>query len=202
MRLSRRGKRHCAGSQCLDPYYDKMALPQHEGKPIQVQAIKGNNILVFLDCEIMWEWEWFSWFKMWNQMIVQVHTSFELRDVINIDDEKFTITFSKHFLFHLNHMKFIVVYRWRHILFWVFFLAVINIDDENTTMNFMYEDLTCLFRLSLFMQYFNFLGLYLYLLYPRYVFWSEVEGAPTEELWQHHDVKIKIIYIFFLCNLQ
>ena len=26
----------------------------------------------------------------------EVHTSFELRDVIDIDDEKFTITFSKH----------------------------------------------------------------------------------------------------------
>ena len=134
--LSRRGKRHCAGSQCLDPYYDKMALPQHEGKPIQVQAIKGNIILVFLDCEIMWEWEWFSWFKMWNQMIVQVHTSFELRDVINIDDEKFTITFSEYFLFHLNHMKFIVVYRWRHVFFWVFFSAVININDEKLTITF------------------------------------------------------------------
>ena len=135
--MSRRGKRHCAGSQCLDPYYDKMALPQHEGKPIQVQAIKGSNIiLVFLDCEIMWEWEWFSWFKMWNQMIVQVHTSFELRDVINIDDEKFTITFSEYFLFHLNHMKFIVVYRWRHVFFWVFFSAVININDEKLTITF------------------------------------------------------------------
>ena len=28
----------------------------------------------------------------------EVHTSFELRDVIDIDDEKFTITFSKHLL--------------------------------------------------------------------------------------------------------
>ena len=34
--MTRRGKRHCAGSQCLDPYYDKMALPQNGGRPIQV----------------------------------------------------------------------------------------------------------------------------------------------------------------------
>jgi len=58
--IRRRGKRHCAGSQCLDPYYDKMALPPNDGP-------------------------------------IQVHTSFELRDVINIDDEKFTITFSMYF---------------------------------------------------------------------------------------------------------
>ena len=61
-----------------------MAQPS-TGGPIEVSAL----LLPYLSPSI------YFLFYVLNPCFFQVHTSFELRDIISIDDEKFTITFSK-----------------------------------------------------------------------------------------------------------